>query len=388
MTSLRLAFVTEYDATDPRSYSGVPSHMVPALERAGASIEYVGPLETPSLPPLGRLRERLAQRRGQRYQRERNPGVLRAYAREVARRLDELDVDAILSPGTIPIALLDTPLPIAFWADATFFQMVDYNPEFTGLSDASIREGNAQEGAALARASLAAYCSEWAASSAIHDYGTDPAKVMLLAFGANLTADPDDGWLAASISARPRDECRLAFLGVDWIQKGGDRTLAIAERLTAGGLPTRITVIGPPSATVTESPLIEYAGFIDKRTPEGLAEFSRLLARSHFMCLPTRTDCCPISICEASAYALPTISTRIGGVGSVVLEGRNGLLFDEPFSTDSAADAIASHMAAYDERYLPLARSSANEYRTRLNWDTSAGLLVDRLSQIVAERRR
>ena len=388
MAGIRIAFVTTYDATSPRSYSGVPFHEVPALERAGASVTLVGSLAPPALPLSGRARDRLARRRGLRYLPERNPGVGRAYARQVSSRLGAIEVDVILSPGTIPVAYLDTPLPIAVWADATFAQMIGFNPEFTGLDPASIREGNAMEAGALSRASVAAYCSDWAASSAIRDYGTDPAKVMVLAYGANLPAEPDGAWIEAQITARPRGECRLAFLGVDWIQKGGDRALAIAERLTAMGLPTRITVVGPAAGTVPRSPLIDNVGFVDKRAPGGQERFADLLAACHLMCLPTRTDCCPIAMCEASAYGLPTVSTRVGGVGSVLVEGRNGLLFAEPFDVATAADDIAALMARYDDRYLPLARASRDEYVSRLNWDTSARTLVERLTEVVESRRR
>jgi glycosyltransferase involved in cell wall biosynthesis len=289
-------------------------------------------------------------------------------------------VHAIFSPGTIPIAYLETALPIIFWTDATFSSMVGYYPGWSDLCNASIREGNWMEQAAISRASAAVYSSSWAANSAVNDYAADPMKVKVLAFGANLANEPNELHVAESIEKRPRHQCRLLFLGVDWRRKGGDRALEIAVRLTEMGLPTRLAVVGPPAREVPDSELIDYFGFIDKSTTSGEAAIVRLLSQSHFLCLPSHAECSPIVFCEASACGVPSIATRTGGIESVVTSGTNGYIFDEPFSIQLAAHAIAACMAEYDDLYVPLAVASRREYRSRLNWAMSAKSLLQILS--------
>ena len=113
---------------------------------------------------------------------------------------------------------------------------------------------------------------------------------------------------------------------------------------------------------------------------------TRLLGESHFLCLPSRADCTPVVLCEAGAYGLPSVSTRTGGIGSVLRHGTNGYLFDLDGFVEQAAESIAGCMADYDELYLPLAMASRLEYRTRLNWTTSAKAVVEHLSRVVSER--
>jgi len=136
--------------------------------------------------------------------------------------------------------------------------------------------------------------------------------------GANLTSEPDRRQVVSLIEKRPRRECRLLFVGVDWHRKGGDLALRVVERLVEMGIPSRLTVVGCRAGDVPQSRLVEYVGFIDKSTPSGEASLVRLLGDSHFLCLPSRAECSAIVFSEASAYGLPSIAIRTGGVASAV----------------------------------------------------------------------
>ena len=377
---MRLAFVTTYDARTVRSWSGIPYHMARALLREGVALEYVGPLET-RIGRLSRERAKLYGLNGGAYLFDRDPGVLRHYARQVESRLASLDVDAVFSPGTIPIAYLNTRLPIVTWTDATFGAMVDYY--YFGLSRGSIRDGNRMERAALDRVGAALYSSAWAAESAVVNHAADSTKVHVLPFGANLDDEPSRAQVAALVRKRSRYECRLLFLGVDWLRKGGDLALAVASKLVESGIPTKLTVVGCQAPDVPRSDLIDCLGFIDKSTPAGEATIARLLGESHFLCLPSRAECCAIVLCEASAYGLPSVSVRTGGIGSAVTHGANGYLFDRDRFVESATESIAACMANYDGVYVPLAMASYEEYCSRLNWTTSTKVLVEHLSRLV-----
>src|SRR5205085_4346229 len=87
------------------------------------------------------------------------------------------------------IAEVGGTTPVAFWTDATFAQMVGLYPEFQRLTTATIENGDRLERLALSRSSVAIYASDWAAQSAIRDYGADPAKISVIPFGANLAIE-------------------------------------------------------------------------------------------------------------------------------------------------------------------------------------------------------
>ena len=313
--------------------------------------------------------------------------MLRRYARQVESHLRDLEVDAVFSPGTIPVAYLDSDVPLVTWTDATFAAMLDYYPAFSRLSRSTIRAGQAMELAALSRVAMAIFSSGWAARSAIEDYRADPAKVRVLPFGANLDAEPSLDEVLTSVGERARGECRLLFVGVDWHRKGGDRAVALARRLTKRGLPTRLSVIGGRPPWSAAGDVVDYLGFIDKSTRAGKATFGRVLERSHFLCLPSRADCTPVVLCEAGAYGVPCLSVQTGGIGSVITDGVNGHLFPGDTFVENAAESVVRCLTAYEGSYAPLAASSRKEYTERLNWAASATRLKALLKDLTAGHR-
>lgn len=383
---MKVAYVTTYDANDLKNWSGTAHHIARALERQGVEVTYIGSLEDKGGPLLGLRRALTRIAGGKRLLRERDPEVARGYAAQVEERLAGLDVDWIFSPGTIPIAELAVPTPIAFWTDATFGQMVGLYPEFENLSSATVRAGNTLEQHALERAVLAIYASEWAAQSAVRDYGADPAKVKVLPFGANLTGNRDLDAIDEIIRNRGTDVCRLLFVGVDWKRKGGDLALAIATALHDRGVRTELTIVGSsPEIPFRMRDIVNVRGFISKDSPSGGDEIGGLLASSHFLVAPTRAECFGVAFAEASSFALPSIASNVMGVPGVVSNGVNGFTF--PLKS-IVADAVACMASLWGDRarYESLCWSAFEESRNRLNWEASGRDLMLLLGEMHPSR--
>ncbi len=373
---MKVAYVTTYDASNPNSWSGTGHYIARSLERQGVEVKYIGPLEDRGGVVLSARRAGARLLRGRRILRERDARVARSYAKQVEEQLDGLDVDWIFSPGTIPIAELRVTTPIAFWTDATFAQMVGFYPEFQKLAGSTVEAGNLLEGHALKRASLAIYSSQWAAQSAIDDYGADAAKVKVLSLGANLPVEYDPDEVERMIGRRDRDVCRLLFVGVDWIRKGGDLALAIVSRLHDAGVRAELTIVGAnPEIPAGMRDFVRAAGFIAKETTYGKSTIERLFAESHFLLLPSTADCSPIVMAEASSFGVPSIASDVGGISSVVRDGVNGFTFPLDSIVEDAASCITA-LWADRGRYDALCRSSLEEARARLNWDVAGSELV------------
>jgi glycosyltransferase involved in cell wall biosynthesis len=383
---MKVAYVTMYDANDLKNWSGTAHHIARALERQGVEVTYIGSLEDRGGALLG-LRRALTKVVGRkRLLRERDPKVAQAYAAQVEERLEGLDVDWIISPGTIPIAELAVSTPIAFWTDATFGQMIGVYPEFEHLSAATIRAGNTLEQHALDRATLAIYASEWAAQSAVHDYGADPAKVKVLPFGANLTGNRDLDAIDEIIRRRGTDVCRLLFVGVDWKRKGGDLAIAIAGALLDRGVRTELTIVGStPEVPLRMRDIVNVRGFISKNSPSGSAEIEQLLAASHFLVAPTRAECFGVAFAEASSFALPSIASNVMAVPSVVTDGVNGFTFPLESIVADSASCMAS-LWVDRPRYERLCWSAFEESRHRLNWQASGRDLMLLLGEMHPSR--
>jgi glycosyltransferase involved in cell wall biosynthesis len=379
---MNVAFVATYDSRDVHAWSGIPFSMARALEGQGVNVEHLGPLRARFDFALKVKTFAYRKLRGWNYDRTREPVVARGYARQVEAKLRAIDADIVLSPGVTAIAELRCAQPIAFWADATFDGMIDFYPTWTRLAPEALRKGHAQEQMALDRCALAMYCSDWAAQSALKHYHVDPSKVKVVPFGANLERVPDAGAALAGAEARPREQCALLWLGVDWERKGGDVALAVARHLNASGLPTELTIVGvdPPAGTELP-PYVKTLGFISKRTAEGRAQFDRLLGEAHFLILPTRAEAYGIVFCEANAFATPCLASDVGGIPTIIRDGVNG----QKFPLDAPAEAYARFVRdqfADWPAYRALCRASLHEYQTRLNWDV-AGRTVKALFEDV-----
>jgi glycosyltransferase involved in cell wall biosynthesis len=314
----------------------------------------------------GRLRGRLG---GRRYLYDRTVRLARACSRDVFRKLGSDHYDAIVATtSAIATAYLNTDIPIVYISDTTFALMEDYYPGFSDLTEASHREGNEIEARAILGASVLAYPSQWAARSAVDDYGADEDRVRIVALGANLDFVPNSDRVLRRREGRGSD-CTLLFVGMNWERKGGDIALEAAIRMNEAGVETKLIVCGCAPPDSAAHPCMQVEGFLDKRDERQSAELARLYDSADFFLLPTRSECYGIVFCEASAYGLPAITTDTGGVSGVVFEGKNGYALPLEARGDDYARVILElfrDRARYDE----LRRTSRREFDERLNWDS------------------
>jgi glycosyltransferase involved in cell wall biosynthesis len=260
---------------------------------------------------------------------------------------------------------LETDIPIVLIGDSTYGLLFDYYPAFSQLLKRSTYEMNAIQALALKKASAVIYSSTWAARSAIEDYGADPAKVHVVPFGANLDEIPPR---EVALAREKSDCCRLLFLGVEWVRKGGDIAFETLLKLEELGVQAELIVCGctPPEACAHE--YMRVIPFLDKNDEGQRKELEQLLMAADFLLVPTRADCSPIVLCEANAFGLPVITTDTGGVSEIVRDGENGFLL--PFEARGATYAeVIAGVYRNDERYAQLVRTSRAAFEDRLNWD-------------------
>jgi hypothetical protein len=138
---MRIAYVSRYSARDVRSWSGLNHYIARALEKNGAIIEYIDDLRMPWFL-VEKLKERfIPLLTGRKYKIDRSISVARSYARQVARRLKKINADVVFCPANLPIAFLKTDLPVVFYTDACFANVIDYYSDFSNLHSISIASG-------------------------------------------------------------------------------------------------------------------------------------------------------------------------------------------------------------------------------------------------------
>lgn len=356
--------------------------MLRALKKRFAQVEVVGPVSGEPHEVVGRLRNRIQRATlGTRYSQSHNWPLARSYARRIERALKGTDLDVLVSSaGSTACAALQTKIPLVCISDTTFARMLNYYERYTGFSAASAREGMAIESAALQRADLAVFPTDWAAESAIIDHGADPAKVSVLPFGANLMQVPSNNEVMAM---RKPEVLRLLFLGVEWRRKGGDLAIAVVRSLVSRGISVELTVCGCRPEVDPGNLPVKVIDFINKNSADGETKLVELMRSHHFLLLPTMAECFGIVFCEASACGTPSVTFDTGGVGGAVFEGKNGYRLPLDASPDGFADKIIRTFEDKDS-YARLRESSRELFEQRLNWDRWGEFLHREISSLLA----
>lgn len=402
---MKVAYVTTYDAADVHAWSGTGTHIYQALRDSGLELETLIQLGrnrvrlalpgdgvelevsgrglTDKRPLLYKIKKVLYKALGKNYLRDREPAVLRSYAAQVDEALEVSDCDVVFSPGTLPIAYLKSRKPIVFWTDATFGGLVEFYPLFSGLCGETLRSGHAADRTALQKCRLAIYTSDWAANTAVDIYGADPGKVRVVPFGANIQCDRTADDVRELTARKNFGVCRLLFVGVDWLRKGGDLAVRVAQHLVNCGVPTELHIVGcnPPAGLPS---FVKRHGFVSKKTVAGAALLNRLMSESHFLIVPSLAECYGVVFAEASSFGLPSVATNVGGIPAVVTDGRNGQTFPLGANPEAYAAWIAPWLATR-EAYAKLAVTTFEEYETRLNWSVAGRTVRTLLEEFVTE---
>ncbi|HEY8933333.1 MAG TPA: glycosyltransferase family 4 protein [Rariglobus sp.] len=364
---MKIAYTFHHDAANPAVQSGLPASSLSGLQRLGVSILPVFPLSTK--PRKAYAKKIISRVTGKCYRTDREPAYLEAAASEFDIRTADKDYDFVCTPGSEIVGYLRTSKPITFCSDATFANMVDYYWDFTNLDPAYLRMGHKQEAAALARASLAVYSADWAAKSAINDYGADPAKVAVIPFGANIGKENTWPEVRRWIERRPRDEIRILFVGRHWERKGGDIVVEAAYCLAKLGHKVSVDIVGCPiPARHRALPWLRGHGLLSPRIAEHMARLHDLFTRAHFVFVPSRAEAYGMTFAEANAYGIPAISTNTGGIAGVVKNGYNGHLLGIDATPRDYADLIAASFAN-PAHYDRLCAQSFEAFARNHNWD-------------------
>ena len=183
------------------------------------------------------------------------------------------------------------------------------------------------------------------------------------------------------------DEVMLLFVGHDYQRKGLATALRAANRLAAEGAPVRLVVVGGKKrrrgAWYSGSPAVDAAGVvinvgaIDDPVP--------YYAAANVFVLPTFYDPCSLSVSEAAASGLPSVTTRFNGAAELLTEGVDGSVISDPADDAELAAALRPLLdRSVRQRMGEAARKLALKHTLDLNCDQ----IVAIYQQIVGEKRR
>lgn len=380
----RVFFISHSNANNVDSDPGVSFFALRALKSVFNQVTYCGPLK--KTRSFGQVLYRLLGSRFKVF-----PKVLafhheqnsRGYARQLGPILRQHPSGVVFALSTVPIANLNTDLPIFLYTDATLKNVENYYPDFTGISPKSMKAGHALERRALAKCRHIFYTSEWARQSAINDYGVNAERTSVLTRGANFVGANNEDETRRFVAARAKDKICLLLIGIDYKRKGVDIAVGAVSELQRRGVDAQLTVVGcnlPPE--VEALPYVHNVGFLSKQKPEEEHRLRELFQMSHFFILPTRAECNAIVVLEACSFGLPILATDTGGVGTCVIEGVTGRTMPFEAGGIEYADAIQD-LIADRGAYESLCLSAFRKYSAELNWDYVARTIRDTIQRTI-----
>lgn len=298
------------------------------------------------------------------------------FSDQVNRQLRHRPCDIIFAPvASEELFFLNPTVPVCYLSDATVKLIAQTYNQKTHAKHAQ------EESFAIAKATKLIYSSHWAAKSAITDYRADPSKLSIVPFGANIEKAPE---IEAILEKCYNSRCRLLFIGADWKRKGGQIAIDTLLSLLALDIDAELVILGCVPPGNYQHPRLTVIPWLNKNRSQDRKIFNQLLLNSHFLLLPTRADCSPIVLCEASAYGIPAITTDVGGIPDIIEPERNGFMLPSTATGKDYAAIIADCFMDKD-RYYQLVKNARQEYETRLNWKTWAEQVSRNLREMADE---
>lgn len=366
MRRLRFAYLSSEDPRNKRVWSGTHYSIYKALCSLG-DVEILGPYQPTFENFISKILNQLSLKfLGKRISYRHSIKVSKAYARYFNRKLNSGQFDIVVAPAaSSELAFIETKVPIFYITDGTFAGCLNYHKSLSGLTKKSVKEGHLIEAQAINKSACVLVSSDWAEKSVEEDYHKDKKQVLNFPYGANFELIPD----IAQIPQIVPDIWKLLFTAVYWEDKGGDIVLNALKILREKGHQVELTVVGctPPMGINPEG--VTFIPFIDKNEDAGQKKLYDIFLQHHILLLPTRFDCTPIVINEASAFGIPSVAPRTGGVEGHLKDGVNGFTVDYSDRGEGYARMIEKFIQD-PEMYLKMRKSSKQLYETNNNWIT------------------
>jgi glycosyltransferase involved in cell wall biosynthesis len=278
--------------------------------------------------------------------------------------------------GNTAVPFYEHNIPIVYWHDCTWHTLLGAYASPARFEEFKIGYKNFHlwDISALKKADIVIFSSAYIAEACIRDYKIASNKVKVIPFGANLYQPPAPDFLQKALEIRSKSKTlHLTFYGKEWKRKGLQNAYLLTLTLNNRGIHTILNIIcgDPVINDLFQSPFVKNHGYINKSDKNHYDQLEGILQQTHFLVHPAIAEPFGIALCEANAYGIPVIGTEVGGLKTIVINGRNGYLFKPENFVKEASLLVKDIFDHFDTKYPPLFHSSLREFNQRLNWKSS-----------------
>jgi glycosyltransferase involved in cell wall biosynthesis len=218
--------------------------------------------------------------------------------------------------------------------------------------------------------------SRFAKESLVSDYGIPEGRISIVPPGVNLKIWSPQG-KTSHVTGTSAKNTRILFVGGNFNRKGGDLLSNVARREEFQQYEFHFVTKGFDSQRGSNI-------FIhDSLEPNSEALIS-LYRQADIFVLPTRSDVFSLACLEAMAMGLPVITTDVGGIREIVIDGENGFLV--PAGDEGALLEPLRALIADTELRRRLGSSGRRSVETKFNLKTMAETTVEFLVKAATTR--
>lgn len=357
---MKIAYVTWKNPYDKKTWSGTEYSMITTLEKEHVVI-HIKPYLSKVMWYILNLKEWYYKKvKSEKYRFIYDISIAKKIGKQVKKRIGKEQYDIIFAPDSTTMSFIESNISKIYLSDATFNLLLDYYPQ----KEKNMATGDIVERKALENADGIMIPSSWAKENIVNYYGIKEEKVKIVPFGANMEKIPKIEELKKDVS----EVIELLFVGVDFERKGGAIAVEALKILNERGVKSKLTIIGcnPKLDNMENITVIPY---LNKNIKEDAEKMYNKYLKSDIFILPTRAECAGIVFCEASAFGMPIVATKTGGVPQLVNNGENGYCLDIADGAKEYADKI-EEITANKEEYLKFRKRTREKFERELNWNS------------------
>lgn len=206
--------------------------------------------------------------------------------------------------------------------------------------------------------------SNWYSAALQAEHGVKPGQITII------PPMVDTSYWCPRTGERAPGPLRVVFVGADFMRKGGDVMMEVAGMPEFSQVEWHIVTKSPPQTRLTN--VTCYEGF----NSDALG-LRNLVQRCDVLVLPTRADCSPIVVIEASACGIPVIATRLAGIPEEIEDGASGLLLDKP-TVEHLAGALRKYMTSPE-----LLATHGRAARQKISKEFDVRMVLDRIRHAI-----
>jgi glycosyltransferase involved in cell wall biosynthesis len=369
----KILFLTRLDPENIKSWSGLNYYMLQMLKKDFEVIT-AGPLSN-RFRYILLFKKLFFHLMGVKFDIDRSRLVAIDFARQINKKIKNIDYDLVLTSDTYLVTFFNTKKPIYIWTDFLFSTY--YSTYFSNykIHLDTIKDGNYCEKLALKKATKIFLTSKWSIEEAIKEYRIKKKKFSMIPFGANINPAPSRAATINNIKNKKLKILKLLTIGVSWERKGMDKAIRLASKISKYGQKTLLYIIGstpPKNYNIPKNIFIQK--FLNKDVIEEKKLLNKYFLKSHFHVLFSKAEASAVVYPEASAFGLFTITHDVGGVGSIIKNNVNGFRFK---TSNNNIDLIANFILDIfhnKKKFINKSLNSRLEYEKRLNWNYSKKL--------------